>query len=65
MNWSKLTERKLEGGLGFHDFRAFNMAFLSEQGWRVLQNLDSLMVRTLRTRYFPYHNVLNPKKASI
>ena len=58
ISWVKLTQPKTGGGLGFKDMHAFNIAMLSRQGWRLLQNPDSLCARVLKARYFPYCHVL-------
>jgi len=34
---------KEEGGLGFQDLKAFNLALLAKQGWR-LQNSTNILV---------------------
>lgn len=49
--WSKLTRPKFEGGLGFKDIEAFNDAFLAKIGWRILNNPESLLARTLLGKY--------------
>lgn len=33
---------KREGGLGFGDLHLFNLAMLAWEGWRLVQNPDSL-----------------------
>ena len=52
-SWSKLTEAKKMGGLGFRDLRTFNLAMLTKQGWRLIQQQDSLMYQCFKARCFP------------
>lgn len=42
-SWDKLSSSKKEGGMGFPDLRAFNLAMLAKQGWRMIQETDSLV----------------------
>lgn len=56
-----LTRPKSEGGLGFRDIHTFNLAMLSKQVWRLIQNPDSLCAKILGAKYFPHGDVLNPK----
>lgn len=43
MSWKNLCKPKAEGGMGFRDLRAFNLAFLAKQGWRIYQSPNSLI----------------------
>ncbi|CAN1126729.1 Putative ribonuclease H protein At1g65750 [Linum perenne] len=51
--WKKLCRPRIEGGLGFKNFQAFNQALLAKQGWLLLFKPDSLIARTFKGRYFP------------
>ncbi|GJX59329.1 RNA-directed DNA polymerase, eukaryota, reverse transcriptase zinc-binding domain protein [Tanacetum coccineum] len=63
-NWKKLSQSKHQGGLGFRDFEAFNMALLAKQGWRLLINPDAFWGRILKGIYFLNSNFLVAKKGS-
>ncbi|KAL0433774.1 UNVERIFIED_CONTAM: putative ribonuclease H protein [Sesamum latifolium] len=52
--WPKLCTGKKEGGLGFRNLRAFNLAMLAKQGWCVLKHPDLLICQIWKARYFPH-----------
>ena len=44
--------------MGFKDLHIFNMAMLARQGWRLLQNPDSLCCIVLKAMYYPDCSIL-------
>lgn len=50
--WKKLCTPKDRGGMGFRDLRAFNLALLTKQGWRIMQNQNSLVHNVFKAKYF-------------
>ena len=51
VSWEDICRRKEEGGLGYRDLHVFNLAMLARQGWRILQNPNSLCAQALMAPY--------------
>jgi hypothetical protein len=58
LGWEKLKRSKKQGGLGFRDAYAFNIAMLAKQSWRLLWNPNSLCAKILKAKYFRDGDVL-------
>lgn len=52
ISWEQLGTPKKEWGMGFRDLRAFNLALLTKQGWRIQQNPGSMVHRVFKAKYF-------------
>ncbi|XP_065629278.1 uncharacterized protein LOC136067411 [Quercus suber] len=59
VSWRKLCISKLKGGMGFRNLQAFNLAMLAKQSWRLLENPNSLVAQTYRTKYYPHGDAFN------
>ena len=61
IKWDNLRKNKGDGGMGFRDLHAYHKALLAKQAWIILQNLESLWVKTLKSIYFPNKTFLKAK----
>ncbi|KAL0298304.1 UNVERIFIED_CONTAM: putative mitochondrial protein [Sesamum radiatum] len=59
--WDKLCSSKLDGGLGFLNLEAFNLALLAKQLWRLLTWPDCLVSKVLKAKYFPRNHLFDAK----
>jgi exonuclease III len=62
INWKKTCKQKKDGGMGFRDLGAFNEALLAKQGWRIMNDPNSLMATVLKAKYFPNNHFLKAKQ---
>ena len=49
--------------MSFRDLRDFNLAMLAKQGWRLIQENDSLLYKCFKARYFPRSSFLEAKES--
>jgi hypothetical protein len=61
MSWTRLGLPKQRGGLGFRDLEVFNLALLAKQGWRLIQQPNSLLAKVLKGKYFLRDSFLQAK----
>jgi ribonuclease HI len=59
MSWSKMGRSKYKGGLGFRDLVMFNKAILAKQGWRLMQDPNSVAATIIKAKYFPHSSFLD------
>ncbi|CAN1239055.1 LINE-1 retrotransposable element ORF2 protein [Linum grandiflorum] len=64
VSWKTLTKPKAQGGLGFRDFRALNLALLAKQGWWLATVPNSLAAKVLKGKYFPSSSFLKAKTSA-
>jgi hypothetical protein len=53
MSLDKLSLHKNDGGMGFKNLTAFNLALLGKQGWCIMSNPDILISQLYKAKYFP------------
>ncbi|KAH1107250.1 hypothetical protein J1N35_011018 [Gossypium stocksii] len=51
--WKAICRSKAQGELAFRNLAKFNIALLAKQGWRILMNLNSLLAKVIKAKYFP------------
>lgn len=64
VGWKKMCKSKIQGGMGFRNLQAFNLAMLAKQAWRQLTNPSSLVARIYRAKYYPSCDVMGAKLGS-
>lgn len=62
LSWKKLARSKKEGGIGVGFMKAFNLALLAKEFWRIIVDEISLMERVLKARYFSKNTIWEAQK---
>ncbi|KAL0356019.1 UNVERIFIED_CONTAM: putative mitochondrial protein [Sesamum radiatum] len=52
LSWKKLCKDKNNGGVGFRTLKAFNLALLAKQAWRLITYPDSLLSQIMKAKYY-------------
>ncbi|XP_060969491.1 uncharacterized protein LOC133036775 [Cannabis sativa] len=63
-SWDRMAAHKYDGGMGFRHLHDFNIPMLAKQGWRLLCNLDTLVGKVYKARYFPHSDFLSVELGS-
>lgn len=53
MRLDKMVTRKEHGGLGFRSLHGFNLEMLGKLGGKFISNLDTMVSRVFKARYYP------------
>jgi hypothetical protein len=51
LSWERIACAKMEGGLGFRDFKSFNMAMVAKQGWKIMTRPETLVAKIFKARW--------------
>lgn len=53
MGWNRLGKTKNKGKLVYRELDYFNLALIAKQGWKLLQQLETLATKVFREKYYP------------
>jgi hypothetical protein len=56
-----MTQPKAQGGMGFRDLHAFNLAMIAKQGWNIMTKPHTLVAKLYKARYFPNSSLFDSK----
>ena len=59
VGWKTMCKPKSQRGMGFRNLKAFNLALLAKQAWRILSNPSTLVARILKAKYFPFSDIFH------
>lgn len=59
MAWNRMARHISIGGLGFKNFREYNISMLGKQYWQFIINPNSLVSRFYKARYFTGTDFIN------
>ncbi|GAU25702.1 hypothetical protein TSUD_216310 [Trifolium subterraneum] len=53
LSWERLSVSKDQGGMGFKNLQAFNLAMLGKQAWNLVTKPSSLITKLLKAQCYP------------
>ena len=53
MSWERLSTPKCFGGMGLKNLKAFNMAMIGKEAWKLVTSPNSLIIKLLKAKYYP------------
>ena len=56
--------KKKNRGIGFRDLQSSNLAMLSKQAWRLIEDTHSLFYKVYKARYFPNGSFMTAEEGS-
>lgn len=59
-----MCRSKFDGGVGFRDFKAFNIALVGKNWWRLHRQSETLSGRLFKAIYYPRSSLCAAKKGS-
>ena len=54
-----MEKPKEKGGIGFRELAIFNNTLLAKQIWQILQNLELLVARILKAKYYLHGSIMD------
>ncbi|XP_057458358.1 uncharacterized protein LOC130749083 [Lotus japonicus] len=62
VKWSTMCRHKNDGGLGFCDFKTFNLSLVGKNWWRIYSQPSSLLAQVFKAVYFPRTNIWDARR---
>lgn len=53
MSWERVSTPKSFGSMGFKNLKAFNIAMIGKQAWKLVTSPNSLITKLLKAKYYP------------
>nr|XP_027118368.1 uncharacterized protein LOC113735569 [Coffea arabica] len=64
VSWNRMCSSKNDGGMGFRQLKAFNLALLAKQAWRIATQPSTLLHQVFKAKYFPTKDFFHDEPTS-